>query len=164
MSNRIMSGQAFGRTIVLAGLAAGSTLLGVSSALAGSCPADKMKANVRQPATHAAKGVTDTVLAAIDLEKEPANVKERQLRFRKLTIEPGGIVPWHSHDDRPAIIYVAEGEIVEYASNCADPIVHKAGDIRPETSGTAHWWQNLGNKTVILFVGDVLHDKNDKNM
>jgi quercetin dioxygenase-like cupin family protein len=160
MSNRITSG----RSIVLAGLAAGSLLIGVSSAVAGGCPADKMKADVRQPATHAAKGVTDTVLAAIDLEKEPANIKERQLRFRKLTIEPGGIVPWHSHDDRPAIIYVAEGEIVEYASNCADPIVHKAGDIRPETHGTSHWWQNLGNKTVILFVGDVLHDKNDKNM
>jgi quercetin dioxygenase-like cupin family protein len=160
MSNRITNG----RSIVLAGLAAGSMLIGVSSAVAGGCPADKMKADVRQPATHAAKGVTDTVLAAIDLEKEPANIKERQLRFRKLTIEPGGIVPWHSHDDRPAIIYVAEGEIVEYASNCADPIVHKAGDIRPETHGTSHWWQNLGNKTVVLFVGDVLHDKNDKNM
>ena len=160
MSNRITNG----RSIVLAGLAAGSMLIGVSSAVAGGCPADKMKADVRQPATHAAKGVTDTVLAAIDLEKEPANIKERQLRFRKLTIEPGGVVPWHSHDDRPAIIYVAEGEIVEYASNCADPIVHKAGDIRPETHGTSHWWQNLGNKTVVLFVGDVLHDKNDKNM
>jgi quercetin dioxygenase-like cupin family protein len=160
MSNRITSG----RSIVLAGLAAGSMLIGVSSAIAGGCPADKMKADARQPATHAAKGVTDTVLAAIDLEKEPANIKERQLRFRKLTIEPGGIVPWHSHDDRPAIIYVAEGEIVEYASNCADLIVHKAGDIRPETHGTSHWWQNLGNKTVVLFVGDVLHDKNDKNM
>ena len=160
MSNRITSG----RSIVLAGLAAGSMLIGVSSAVAGGCPADKMKADVRQPATHAAKGVTDTVLAAIDLEKEPANIKERQLRFRKLTIEPGGVVPWHSHDDRPAIIYVAEGEIVEYASNCADPIVHKAGDIRPETHGTSHWWQNLGNKTVVLFVGDVLHDKNDMNM
>jgi quercetin dioxygenase-like cupin family protein len=160
MSNRITSR----RSIVLAGLAAGSLLIGVSSAVAGGCPADKMKAEVRQPTAHAAKGVTDTVLAAIDLEKEPANIKERQLRFRKLTIEPGGIVPWHSHDDRPAIIYVAEGEIVEYASNCADPIMHKAGDIRPETHGTSHWWQNLGNKTVILFVGDVLHDKNDKNM
>jgi quercetin dioxygenase-like cupin family protein len=164
MSNCITSGRAFGRSIFLAALAAGSTLIGVSSAVAGGCPADKMKADVRQPTTHAAKGVTDTVLAAIDLEKEPAKIQERQLRFRKLTIEPGGIVPWHSHSDRPAVIYIAEGEIVEYASNCADPIVHKAGDIRPETSGTAHWWQNLGNKTVVLFVGDVLHDKNDKNM
>jgi quercetin dioxygenase-like cupin family protein len=113
---------------------------------------------------NAGKGVTDTVLAAIDLEKEPANIKERQLRFRKLTIEPGGIVPWHSHGDRPAIIYIAEGEIVEYASNCSVPIVHKAGEIRPETSGTSHWWQNLGSKTVVLFVGDVLHDKTDHNM
>jgi len=164
MFDRITGHRRFGRCLVLASITAGSTLIGVSVAAAGSCPADKMKADVRQPVTDAAKGVTDTILAAIDLEKEPANIKERQLRFRKLTIESGGIVPWHSHDDRPAIIYVAEGEIVEYASNCSVPILHKAGEVRPETSGTSHWWQNLGNKTVVLFVGDVLHDKSDHNM
>jgi quercetin dioxygenase-like cupin family protein len=164
MYDRITGGRSFGRHIILAGIAAGSTLVGVSAAVAGSCPADKMQADVRPQVNYAAKGVTDTTLAAIDLEKEPANIKGRELRFRKLTIAPGGIVPWHSHADRPAIIYVSEGEIVEYASNCSVPIVHKAGDIRPETSGTSHWWQNLGNKTVILFVGDVMHDKNDHNM
>jgi quercetin dioxygenase-like cupin family protein len=164
MLKRITDGRRLGRSFVLAGIVAGSTVAGLSVAGAGECPADKVKADARAPVTHAGKGVTDTVLAAIDLEKEPANIKGRQLRFRKLTIEPGGIVPWHSHDDRPAIIYVAEGEIVEYASNCTDPIVHKAGEIRPESKGTSHWWQNLGNKTVVLFVGDVLHDKNDKNM
>ena len=115
MFNRI----AGGRGVVLAAIMAGATLAGVSASAAGECPAGKLKADVRAPASHA---------------------------------------------DRPAIIYIAEGEIVEYASNCADPIVHKAGDIRPETSGTAHWWQNLGNKTVVLFVGDVLHDKSDHNM
>jgi quercetin dioxygenase-like cupin family protein len=98
------------------------------------------------------------------LEKEPAKLAGRQLRLRKLTIEPGGIVPWHSHGDRPALIYIAEGEIVEYASNCSVPIVHKAGDVAKETSGTSHWWQNNGTKTVILFSSDVLHDKNDKHM
>ena len=61
-------------------------------------------------------------------------------------------------------IFVAQGEIVEYANNCSEPIVHKAGEIRPETSGTSHWWKNLGDQTVILYVGDVLHDKNDHNM
>ena len=164
MSDGITDGRRFGRHLVLAGIIAGSTLVGVSAAAAGSCPSDQMKADARQLVTDAGKGVTDTVLAAIDLEKEQANIKGRQLRFRKLTIEPGGIVPWHSHGDRPAIIYVAEGEIVEYASNCAVPILHKAGEVRPETSGTSHWWQNLGNKTVTLFVGDVLHDKSDHNM
>ena len=101
---------------------------------------------------------------AIDLEKQPAHLKDRELRFRKLTIEPGGIVPWHSHDDRPAIIFVQQGEIVEYASNCSEPIVHKAGDIRPEVFGTSHWWKNLGKETVILYVGDVRKDPHDHNM
>ena len=91
-------------------------------------------------------------------------LKDHELRFRKLTIVPGGVVPWHSHADRPALIFIAQGEIAEYASNCSEPIVHKTGDIRPETSGTSHWWKNLGDQAVILYVGDVLHDKNDHNM
>ena len=164
MFNRIIGGRGLGRSFVFASIVAGSALASLTSAVAGQCPADKMKADVRVPDTKPGKGVTDTVLAAIDLEKEPANLKDRQLRFRKLTIQPGGVVPWHGHGDRPAIIYIAEGEIVEYASNCSVPIVHKAGEVRPETSGTAHWWQNHGNKTVVLFVGDVLHDKSDHNM
>ncbi len=129
-------------------LLAALTIVGVvaaaPAAFAGECPADKMKPNVR--------------------EKQPANIRDRELRFRKLTIEPGGIVPWHSHDDRPALIYVQQGEIVEYASNCADPIVHKAGDIRPEVFGTSHWWKNLGKETVILYVGDIRKDPHDKHM
>jgi quercetin dioxygenase-like cupin family protein len=153
-----------GRSTLLVGLMTGSMIVGLSSAVAGQCPASETRENARAPVTHAAKGVTDTVLAAIDLEKEPAAIKDRQLRFRKLVIEPGGIVPWHSHADRPAIIYIAEGEIVEYASNCAVPIVHKTGDIRPETNPTAHWWQNLGTVAAVLFVGDILRDKNDKHM
>src|SRR5262245_32668094 len=104
MFNGLMSGHAIGRSTVLAGVVMGSLAAGVSSAAAGSCPADQIKANAGELVSHAAKGVTDTVLAAIDLEKEPAMIKDRQLRFRKLTVEPGGIVPWHSHGDGPAII------------------------------------------------------------
>src|ERR671925_690465 len=163
MSKSNVTSRRVWQGLALAGLIAGS-VPAASSAVAGECPAGKMQANVRPMVDHKPVGVTDVTLGSIDLEKQPAKIKDRELRFRKLTIEPGGIVPWHSHDDRPALIYVQQGEIVEYASNCADPIVHKAGDIRPEVFGTSHWWQNLGNKTVILFVGDVLHDKNDKNM
>ena len=147
---------------------AATALVGVAgfafSAQAGECPADKRVANAREPVDFKAVGVTDTTLGSIDLGKEKARIANRELRFRKLVIEPGGIVPWHSHDDRPALIFVQQGEIVEYASNCEVPVVHKAGDIRPETSGTSHWWKNLGNKTVVLYVGDLLRDKSDKNM
>jgi quercetin dioxygenase-like cupin family protein len=133
-------------------------------AQAGECPAGKAKANAREAVTLAASGVTDTTLGAIDLGKEKAKIKGRELRFRRMVIEPGGVVPWHSHDDRPALIYVAEGEILEFASNCAGPIHHKAGDIRAETHGTSHWWKNLGDKPAILFIADVRADPNDKHM
>src|SRR5262245_63322601 len=83
---------------------------GFSFAQAGECPADKSTQNARQPVNLPASGVTDTTLGSIDLGKEPAKIAGRELRFRKLVIEPGGVVPWHSHDDRPALIYVAEGE------------------------------------------------------
>jgi quercetin dioxygenase-like cupin family protein len=146
------------------GLALAGPILTASTAVAGECPADKMKPNVREKVDYKPVGVTDTTLGSIDLEKQPANIRGRELRFRKLTIEPGGIVPWHSHDDRPALIFVQQGEIVEYASNCSEPIVHKAGDIRPEVFGTSHWWKNLGKETVILYVGDVRKDPNDHNM
>ena len=164
MYDRFTAGQSFRRHMALAVITAGSTLVGVSAAVAGSCPSDKMQADARPPVTYAAKGVTDTVLAAIDLERSRQISRGVSSGSANSRIEPGGIVPWHSHGDRPAIIYIAEGEIVEYASNCSVPIVHKAGDVRPETSGTSHWWQNLGNKTAVLFVGDVMHDKNDHNM
>jgi quercetin dioxygenase-like cupin family protein len=160
MFDRIMNHD-FGRTVVLAGVVMGSLAASLSSAAAGQCPADQVKANAREAVSHAAKGVTDTVLAAIDLEKEPAMIKERQLRFRKLTIEPGGIVPWHSHGDRPAIIYIAEGEIIEYASTCAVPIVHKAGDLAVESGDLAHWWRNNTKKPAVLISSDILHDGGD---
>ena len=135
-----------------------------TTAFAGECPADKFKPGAREMVKLEAVGVTDTTLSSIDLGKQPAKIKGRELRFRKLVIQPGGIVPWHSHDDRPALIYVAEGEIIEYASNCGAPILHKAGDIAREAAGTSHWWKNLGDKPAVLFVGDVRRDPHDKHM
>jgi quercetin dioxygenase-like cupin family protein len=140
------------------------SLATTSAALAGECPANRVKPNAHQMVDYKPVGVTDVTLGSIDLGKQPAHIEGRELRFRKLTIEPGGIVPWHSHDDRPALIFVQQGEIVEYASNCVDPIVHKAGDLRPEVYGTSHWWKNLGKETVILYVGDVRKDPTDHNM
>src|SRR6185369_16186223 len=134
------------------------------TAHAGDCPADKHMANATKPVDHAVQGVTDTTLGAIDLGKEQAKIAGRELRLRKMVIQAGGVVPWHRHDDRPAVIYVAEGEIVEYASNCAVPIVHKAGETRKETNGTSHWWKNHTNTQVVLFIGDVRRDPNDHNM
>ena len=154
----------FKQSVLALAVAVAGSMVVASAAAAGQCPADKVKPDVRAKVDDKAVGVSDVTLGAIDLGKEPAHIEGRELRFRKLTIAPGGIVPWHSHDDRPALIFVERGEIVEYASNCEVPITHKAGDIRPEMFGTSHWWKNLGKETVILYVGDVRKDPNDHNM
>jgi hypothetical protein len=83
-------------------------------ASAGQCPVSKQAADATKPVDYAAKGVTDTVLAAIELGQEPARTDGRKLRLRKLVIQPGGIVPWRSHGDRPAIIDMVQGEATEY--------------------------------------------------
>ena len=86
----------------------------------------------------------------IDLSKEKVAVKGHVMRVRRLEVQPGGVVPWHSHADRPALIYVVSGEIVEHASNCMVPIVHKAGEVANETHPVAHWWENKAGAPVVL--------------
>jgi quercetin dioxygenase-like cupin family protein len=152
-----------GRGLLLAAVVAGASVAAFP-AFAGECPADQKKPDARQPVDFKPVGVTDTVIASIEVAKAPFNINDRLFRMRKLTIEANGIVPWHSHADRPAIIYIIEGEINEYASNCAAPIVHKAGDVVAETPEVSHWWRNLGDKTVVLLSADLLKDKNDHNM
>jgi quercetin dioxygenase-like cupin family protein len=149
---------------ITAAVAVAAAVGAASAAQAGECPAGQFKPGVRKAVDTKGSGVTDTTLGSIDLGKENKTFTGHELRFRKLVIQPGGIVPWHSHDERPALIYVAEGEILEYASNCAVPIVHKQGEVAAERKGTSHWWKNQGDKTVVLFVGDVRRDPNDKHM
>ena len=153
------------RRVALAGVVAGTLSLAATMANAGECPNDKKVADGQgqKPSTAAAKDVTDVVRASTDLSKEPAAVNGRLLRLRQLDIKPGGVVPWHSHDNRPAMIYIVSGEVLEYASNCAVPIVHKAGDVASEKAGTSHWWQNTGNAPVVLISVDLFPVANMKD-
>ena len=138
-----------GRIALLAGVALAASLM-APAAFAGECPADQVKPDATKPVDVGHDGVTDTVIAMIDVHK--------------LVVQPGGTVPWHSHGERPAIIYIVEGQIEEYASNCAVPIVHKAGEVIAETKGISHWWKNPGDTTVVLLSADLLKDPTDKNM
>jgi quercetin dioxygenase-like cupin family protein len=79
------------------------------------------------------------------------------LRLRKLTIAPHGVVPTHAHNDRPSIVHIVEGEIVEHNAFCAVPIIHKPGDTTPESgAGHIHWWENTTDKPVVIFSTDVV--------
>jgi quercetin dioxygenase-like cupin family protein len=157
MSINSKQGQSIWRHTAMGAAIAGALSLGAAGAYAGQCPADKVVADGKgqKPSTAAAKDVTDTVLRTIDLSREKVAVQGRQFRLRRLEIKPGGIVPWHSHGDRPAQIYVVSGVVTEYSSTCAVPIVHKAGEASAESVGTSHWWQNTGKETVVLIAADL---------
>jgi quercetin dioxygenase-like cupin family protein len=147
--------------LIQGGLCAAALTLGALLAgpvAAGECPADKVSPGSRTSGEAKPKGVTDNVLASIDLSKEKVGLKERQLRTRRLVVQPGGIVPWHSHDDRPALIYIVSGSIHEYASNCSVPIEHKAGEVSVEKLGVQHWWKNNGKIPTVLLSSDVFHE------
>lgn len=134
--------------------AVAATLAGASPAYAGTCPA--MGNFDMSNAPSAPVGVTDEVLSTVDLGPE-IGVDGRQLRTRRLVVQPGGVVPMHSHVDRPALIITISGSITEYRSNCSSPITHNAGEISREAEGISHYWINNGTEPAVLLSSDVFH-------
>lgn len=151
----------------LAAFAAAAILVaGTGAAVAGECPADKVLKQAAPIEDAPDIGVDRPILAMVDLTgwRGQGNF---MLRLRKLTIAAHGVVPTHTHDDRPSIVHIVEGEIVEHNAFCAVPILHKAGDTTPESgAGHVHWWENKTDKPVIIFSTDVVpfEMEKDKNM
>lgn len=141
------------RTMIAAILASAFSL----AAQAGECPADqrRLDGSGQKSGATMPKDVTDKVIASNDLSNDPIALKGRLFRARELVVAPGGIVPWHDHGNRPAMIYVVSGEIHEYASTCAKPILHKAGEVAAEKAPTQHWWKNNGKTRAVLISVDL---------
>jgi quercetin dioxygenase-like cupin family protein len=135
-----------------------------SAAFAGSCPADKVTTDGQKAGATAHKSVSEKLLGQIDLAKEKIAVAGHHFRMRRLDIKPGGEVAWHSHGDRPALIFVVSGAITEYSSHCEVPIVHNTGDLSVEQGGLSHWWKNTTKKPVVLISADIAQDPEQPGM
>jgi quercetin dioxygenase-like cupin family protein len=143
--------------LLTAAAVAGLTHLTVSAgAYAADCPAAKTGTDVTKPGPTTPSGVTDTVISSIDLSPMGSALAGRKMRMRKLVVQPGGIVPWHSHKARPANIYIISGSITEYRNSCSVPIEHTAGDVTAEFGPIAHWWKNNTKHPTVLISADLL--------
>jgi quercetin dioxygenase-like cupin family protein len=142
-------------SMMLAFVTVGVSSLVAVPAYAGVCPTDQVTTNGQKPGATAHKDVSEKLLGAIDLSKEKVAVAGHHFRMRRLDIVPGGEVAWHSHEERPALIYVVSGAITEYSSHCGVPIVHQQGEISIEQGGLAHWWKNTGKVPVVLISADI---------
>ena len=144
----------FNTKLATAAIAVAAASSFATPALAGQCAAPGTNPLANAPMMP--KDVTDTVIGSINLGSE-IGVDGRQLRTRRLVVQPGGVVPLHSHKDRPALIYTLSGSITEYSSTCSVPIEHKAGDISREADGLSHYWINHGKVPTVLLSSDVFH-------
>jgi quercetin dioxygenase-like cupin family protein len=152
------------RAVRAALFAGAASLVAATVAFAGECPADKVGANPLHGAASAPGGVMENELSSIDLSKEAVRLDQRRLRLRHMEIQPGGVVPLHSHADRPALIMVNQGRIYEYSSKCTVPILHEAGEIARESNGLQHWWKNEGKQTVVLTIADIVNERKPETM
>jgi quercetin dioxygenase-like cupin family protein len=129
---------------------------GIGAAQAGSCPADKVLTTPRSIESRDSVDVSRETLSTIKLAGW-RDVGELFLRTRRLTIGPHGVIPTHDHEDRPSIVYIVSGELIEHGTLCSVPIHHKAGEWTPEFGrGHAHWWENPTNKPAVVTSSDVV--------
>ena len=91
------------------------------------------------------------------LKGEIPNVKDFSLRMRLITIEPGGHTSFHVHKNRPGIVYIVSGSIINHEEGKA-PKQIAAGEIFYETQGYAHYIENNGNVSVTLISADIVLD------
>lgn len=97
-------------------------------------------------------------LQSIDLGKEIPNMSGRQMRMRRMTLDPGGAVPPHGHEDRPAVVYILQGRVREHRSDYDAPIEYGAGDSITEDAAVHHWIENIGDEPLVGVVVDITND------
>lgn len=128
------------------------------------CPTDKLRTTPRDLTADMGPVYTGILASTVDISGWRQQ-GDFMLRLRTVSVPPRGIVPLHSHEDRPGIVHIISGELVEYNSYCDVPIVHKAGDTTPAFGeGVMHWWANPSDETVTAISTDVVHfEKMDDN-
>lgn len=101
------------------------------------------------------RGVTVELLSVLDLGPEIDGMAGRQLRMRKVTIEPGGVFgPLHSHQDRPGTVYILQGTITDHRNGVATD--YGPGPGWPEDRNTMHWLENRGAVAAVEISVDIV--------
>lgn len=140
-------------------VAAGATTLTTATPVKAAnrkCGAERKLQKPRDLANVKEKFLKRETLEEVSL-KNWRGLGDMFLRMRRLTIEPGGFVPTHYHDDRPSIVFVIQGELVEHNSFCTEEVVHRAGDWTAEFGPfVGHWWENRGTQPAVVLSADVI--------
>ncbi|HEY3411609.1 MAG TPA: cupin domain-containing protein [Armatimonadota bacterium] len=104
------------------------------------------------------KGVTVELLESVDLGPEIEGMAGRRFRMRLVTIEPGGVFgPVHDHIDRPGIVYILQGTIIDHRDGVAT--AYGPGLGWPEDRNTTHWLENNGTIPAVEISVDIVRQE-----
>jgi quercetin dioxygenase-like cupin family protein len=129
-----------------------SALAAIMAAEPRTCPAGRTLEGAHHEAFGPQHGVTAQDIALTPLASDPS----RAVRLRRIVIEPGGVVAWHTHDTLQGMAMVVSGEATEIRNTCMDMIRYRAGDVAIEDATTAHGWRNDGDAPATILVAHVV--------
>jgi quercetin dioxygenase-like cupin family protein len=99
-------------------------------------------------------GQSEELLRSLDLTNEMVSTKGRTLRMRKITVQPGGVLAVHNHEDRPAVTYLLQGQMTYHQGGKPDQIVGP-GEGFAEGRATTHWGENTGKVPAVWIAVDI---------
>lgn len=125
-----------------------SALEAIMSAAPRACPVGRTFEGAHTEAFGPQHGVTSQDIALTPVASDAT----RAVRMRRLVIEPGGVIAWHTHEVAQGMAMVVSGVMTEIRNTCMDPIIYRAGDVAIEDAGTAHGWRNDGDAAAVVLV------------
>ena len=96
------------------------------------------------------KGPVAKPLLNLDLAPELDTVQGRVMRMQLTTYEPGAANKAHSHKDRPEVVYILSGKIIEHRGDIAKE--YGPGDTFTADRNTTHWMENKGAVPAVMLV------------
>lgn len=116
-------------------------------------------AAVTAPTEH--KGLKVEALGTIPAKSMEATLglQGHKLQLRAITIEAGGQIARHSHETRPGLVKVIDGEWVEGRSSGEVSIAAGKAEAIVEDENTTHWFFNRSGKSATAIVCDIVPDK-----
>jgi quercetin dioxygenase-like cupin family protein len=96
------------------------------------------------------KGPVAKPILNLDLAPEMDSVAGRALRMQLTTYEPGASNKAHSHKDRPEVVYILSGKVIEHRGDVAKE--YGPGDTFTADHTTTHWMENKGTVPAVMLV------------
>ena len=96
---------------------------------------------------------SSSVLKAIPLSSEMAEIASPELRMMMTTYAPAKVGARHSHNGKPEVVYVLDGAIVDHRDEGS--VEYRKGESYFVNTGVEHWMENRGTVPAVLLVAMV---------